>query len=216
MAKLFTLKNKRRMPKWLAFLAACLVKCWSLTYRVTIKDRYKLLEMKRDWPFVGTIWHNRLLFISPLIPREVLKRCAVLISASRDGEYISTFIKFFGMKVVRGSSSRGGFRAFLDLRSSLRDGFTTVLTLDGPRGPKYEPHLGAVVLAQQTRCPLVPISVNAKRRWNLKSWDRMQIPYPFSKVEIVIGKPIHVKSFQDPEKVLTTLKREMMRLTDDI
>ena len=117
--RIFTFKNKRHMPKWIAFLPACLVRLWTWTFRVEVVDPYGFLDPNRTGGRIAAIWHNRLLFAAPLAPQRLRRNASVLISASRDGEYVSTFIRFFDVGVVRGSSSRGGVRAFLELLNVL-------------------------------------------------------------------------------------------------
>ena len=214
--RFFTLKNKRHMPKWIAFLAACLVRLWTWTLRVEVVDPHGFLNPDRVGERIAAIWHNRLLFAAPLAPQRLRRNASVLISASRDGEYVSTFIRFFDVGVVRGSSSRGGVKAFLEMLEVLRHpNQTVVLTVDGPRGPMYQPHHGIIGLAQKSGVPIVPISINANHRWNLKSWDRMQIPWPFSKVRFVFGQPFSVADDADMDEALERLKRELMDITVD-
>jgi lysophospholipid acyltransferase (LPLAT)-like uncharacterized protein len=214
--RFFTLKNKRHMPKWIAFLAACLVRLWAWTLRVEVVDPHGFLDPKRTAGRIAAIWHNRLLFAAPLSPAPLRRTSSVLISASRDGEYVSTFIRFFDVGVVRGSSSRGGVRAFLELLNVLRqENQTVVLTVDGPRGPMYQPHHGIIGLAQKSGVPIMAVSINATHRWNLKSWDRMQIPWPFSKVRFVFGKPFAVPEDTDMNEALEHLRRELMDITED-
>ena len=140
----------------------------------------------------------------------------MLISASRDGEYVSTIIRFFGLNVVRGSSSRGGVKAFLEMLGILgQANHNLVLTVDGPRGPMYEPHHGVIGLAQKSGVPIVAVSLNSERHWTLKSWDHMQIPLPFSKVRYVFGKPFYVAADIDMEEARERLKNDLMEITDD-
>jgi lysophospholipid acyltransferase (LPLAT)-like uncharacterized protein len=188
--RIFTLKNKRRMPGWLAWLFAVLVKLIGRTYRVRVRDDAGLLTDTCPWPVVFALWHNRLLFLAGCFPRDLRRRSAVLISASRDGEYASSFIRHFDMGVVRGSSSRRAVGALRELMRTLSEGTAVVLTLDGPRGPRYDIHHGALALAFRCGVPIVPISLNAPRRKELRSWDRTQIPLPFSRVELCVGSPV--------------------------
>ncbi|MGN0867817.1 MAG: lysophospholipid acyltransferase family protein [Oligosphaeraceae bacterium] len=189
---LFTLKNKRHMPRWLAWLLAGVMKLYAATIRVRITGCREVLDTLPEQPVAFLLWHNRVLSAVCLVPRSVLSRCTVMISASRDGEYISTIVRSFGLESVRGSSSRKGGQALLGLLHALKEGRSAVLTLDGPRGPRYTVHPGAVALGRIGAVPLVPIALNASHCWQMHSWDRMQIPWPFSKVEIVLGEPIHV------------------------
>ena len=168
-----------------------------------------------DGRLVLTMWHNRILFISALMGKSLCRHCDALISASRDGDYVSTFIRFFGITPIRGSSSRGGLRALLALCRAVDRGRNVVVTVDGPRGPRYRVHPGAVGIANRCRVPLVPVAVNASRKWQLKSWDRMQIPKPFSRIEVVFGEP-WTPDFQRPvEESAETLRQKLLDITED-
>ncbi len=223
----FTLKNKRRMPRWLAWMLAGVMKLYAATIRVRITGHREVLEALAEHPVAFLLWHNRVLSAVCLVPRAILSRCTVMISASRDGEYISTIVRSFGLESVRGSSSRKGGQALLGLLHALKEGRNPVLTLDGPRGPRYTVHPGALALGRIGAVPLVPISLNASRCWQLHSWDRMQIPCPFSRVEIVLGAPIQVPPRQKTasprqedeaaadEQQASLLREAMLSLTRD-
>lgn len=214
---IFTLKNKRHMPTWLAAILAFIVKMISLTYRVSFDDPDKWFsqESPSPWPVVLTLWHNRIIFTASFVRKSLLQRMSVLISNSRDGEYVSTFIKFFGLNVVRGSSSKGGAQALIELNREIKNGHTVILTLDGPRGPRYTVHPGAIAIAQTQAVPILPISVNAKSYWQAKSWDGTQIPKPFTKVVFKVGKPLPIPADMDMEDAENLVKDAMMAVTAD-
>lgn len=211
--KLFTLKNMRHMPLWLARLLAWLVKLTALTYRVTVVDDEGWLKTCQPWPVIVTLWHNRILFTAALVPRVILERMTVLISNSRDGEYVSTFIRFFGLGVIRGSSRRGAVHALMGLEGELREGRAVILTIDGPRGPKYSVQSGVWYLSTHHDAMLLPVSVNAKHRWTLRSWDRTQIPYPFSRVVLRVGKPYRAP--KEREAAAKEISARMSEITED-
>jgi len=213
--KLFTLKNKRHMPTWLAAILAFVFKLIYLTYRVSYDDPQGCFEKLSPWPFVLTLWHNRILFTACFVRKAILQKMTVLISNSRDGEYISTFIRFFGLNVVRGSSSRGGAQALIELIREIKRGQSVILTLDGPRGPKYTIHPGAIVIAQRQSVPILPLSVNAESYWQLKSWDNTQIPKPFTKVVFKVGTPLLIPADLPMEKAEKLVKDAMMAITVD-
>ncbi len=213
--RFFTLKNKRHMPTWLAGILAFFIKLISFTYRVKVVDKEGWFEQQDAWPVVVSLWHNRILFIACLVRRSLLERMSVLISASRDGEYVSAFIRFFGLGVVRGSSSRGGVHALLELNHELKDGHSVILTVDGPRGPKYSVHPGAVILAQKNSLAIIPVSVNAKHYWQAKSWDNTQIPVPFSTVSLVFGSPFSIPKEMSLEDAQQLIHDKMMEITED-
>ncbi|MFA6815523.1 MAG: lysophospholipid acyltransferase family protein [Lentisphaeria bacterium] len=207
MRTVFTFKNKRHMPKFFAWCAALILKLIRMTFRVKIIDPHHYRTT--DTPFIGALWHNRLLFAPSLGGRSFCRRISVLISSSRDGEYIATIIKFFNIEPVRGSSSRGGLKALLDLLKELKKRRSTIITVDGPRGPRYVLHQGIAMLAYKSGLPVVPIMINSPNHWTLKSWDRMQIPKPFSKIYFILGDPIvwHPDDTMDgfTEKIRTAL-----------
>lgn len=213
--KLFTLKDKRHMPTWLAGILAFIIKLISLTYRVTYDDPHECFVKLQPWPFVLSLWHNRILFTACFVRKAILQKMTVLISNSRDGEYVSTFIRFFGLNVVRGSSSKGGAQALIDLMNEIRKGQTVILTLDGPRGPKYTIHPGAIAIAQRESVPILPLSVNAKSYWQLKSWDNTQIPKPFTKVTFKVGTPLYIPADLPMEDAEKLVKDAMMAVTVD-
>lgn len=188
--RIFTLKNKRRLYGWVPYSLALLVRLLCRTYRTTVVDPDGYLDENGPWPCIFALWHNRILFMADFFPPHLRQRTSVLISASRDGNYVTAFIRHFGLDVVRGSTSRGGMQALRQLKRELASGQSLAITLDGPRGPRYSVQPGALALAQLSGCPVVPITINAPTRWELRSWDRMQIPKPFAKVEFRVGPAV--------------------------
>jgi lysophospholipid acyltransferase (LPLAT)-like uncharacterized protein len=133
-----------------------------------------------------------------------------LISASRDGDLIADVTERFGFQVVRGSSSRLGASAVLELGNVLANGRDVLITPDGPRGPVYELGPGIVFLAQKTGVAVVPLNFEYSSCWRLKSWDGFILPRPFSKVRFIIGPPHHVEATETPEQ----FEAERVRLQD--
>ncbi len=116
---------------------------------------------------------------------------AVLTSMSRDGDITARYLQSIGIRVVRGSSSRGGAFGALELMKALRAGYHAVINVDGPRGPYKSVKPGAVELARRCGVPMVPIVARATREFTLKrSWDNFRVPMPFSRVAIVYGPPV--------------------------
>ncbi len=189
------------------------------TLRVRLRDPHGVLEDASDhWPFIGVLWHNRLLVMPTIMPRSWRRRVAILASASRDGEYAAGYMRFFGYRPIRGSTSKGGVRALRVLRRHLCSGLSVGLTPDGPRGPRYQVQAGVVALSQMTGRPVVPFNLNAPRRWELRGWDRTQIPKPFSRVEFVLGRPITVPAeANEAERAewREEVRRAMLEITED-
>ena len=215
MNKVFTFKNKRHLSKPLAWFLAGVLRLYAWTFRVRIEDPHGVLTQLGKCSLVVALWHNRVLFAAPVLPRRYRKWLAVLISASRDGEYISTLVKCFGINSVRGSSSRGGARAMLEMRHAMAEGLSPLLTVDGPRGPRYTVHPGAVALARDGRAPLVPVLFNAKHYWQLHSWDQMQIPWPFTRMTMIVGKPLELPSDLSIEVGCEKLRQALAEITLD-
>ena len=182
---------------------------WAGTLRYEIDDRSALTTAPVSENYVATLWHNRLLLISYVLKRFAPHRPgAGLISASRDGDLIAPLVERFGFQVVRGSTSRKGASAMLELAGVLEAGRDILLTPDGPRGPVYEISPGTVFLAQRTGAPIQPINLEFSRCWRFNSWDRFILPYPFSKVRLIFG-PLHrVKLTTTPEE----FEQERLRL----
>ena len=213
--KIFTFKNKKHMPMWLAGLLAGLVKLIAMTYRLRVEDPHGWLTRHEPWPIIVPIWHNRILFLPALVPRSFLERMVVLISASRDGGYVAAFVRFFKLRVVRGSSSRGARAAFLALSRELRAGYSPILTVDGPRGPRYTVQHGAVALAMRSGAPILPIALNAPKRWNLKNWDGTQIPRPFSRVTLRLGALLFVAPGEEREAAAERVRQALLAINED-
>ena len=116
----------------------------------------------------------------------------VMSSTSRDAEYTARFIKRFGYGTARGSATRGSGRALAEMAECLLNGMDVAFTIDGPRGPVYQAKPGAVTLARHTGQAILPFHVAVARYWELPSWDRLQIPKPFTRAALFVGAPIYV------------------------
>jgi len=116
----------------------------------------------------------------------------VITSENFDGEWIARIIERFGYGTARGSTSRGALKALLQLKREMKEGRAAGFTLDGPRGPARVAQAGAVWLASATGNPVLPVHLEASSHWRLRSWDRTQIPKPFSTVALVVGEPMDV------------------------
>lgn len=171
------------------------------TIRYEIDDRAEIVGKPIGENYIGVLWHNRLL-IFPLVLRLFFpnRQGAALISASRDGDLLSDAIHRFDYDVVRGSSSKLGATALLQLGDVLARRGDVVITPDGPRGPAYELGPGIIFLAQKTGAAVLPINMEYSSCWRVKSWDRFIVPRPFSKVRVIIGRPERIKSTSSDEE----------------
>ena len=191
-------RDIKKLPDWIFVILAGFLRFLRFCfYRVEVVDPDDLIHNSKQ--VVGVTWHNRLLFFPVVFPQEVRKRTVAVVSASRDGQYIADLIKCFGLRSARGSSSKGGMNAQLEAARALAAGNHVSFTPDGPRGPRYTMSRGPRHLASMHKTCVVPVAVNASRYWECKSWDRFQIPKPFSKLTVVIGKPIPIPANLDTE-----------------
>lgn len=147
---------------------------------------------------IYTFWHNRI-FLATYFFRN--RGIVVMSSPSFDGEYIKRFIRRFGYGAVRGSSTRGGVGALVKLVRLMKNGVPAGFSIDGPRGPKYVAKSGACMLAKKTGNPVMPFIIETEKYWEIKSWDRLQIPKPFSRAKVIIAEPIYVESRADDEEI---------------
>lgn len=200
------------------YLLAFIIRCLRLTYRIKLDDPNDSLETAKNQACIFTLWHNRLLFGIALFPRWVRQNTVAIASKSKDGGFAASYAKAFRIRSVRGSSSRGGARALIQLRKSILAGHHTAITIDGPRGPMYKAQPGAAFLAGATQAPIIPISVNSDRYWSLKSWDKTQIPKPFAKITLQVGKTRVFDSSKEEavlEQQNLELEALMMEVTQD-
>ncbi len=140
-------------------------------------------------PQILCFWHNRIP-IATYFWRH--RKIIVMSSQSFDSEYIARFVQRFGYGAAKGSSTRGGKAALIQMIRKVREGKSAAFTVDGPRGPIYEAKPGAILLAAKSNAWIVPFSISLNRYWQLPSWDKIQIPKPFARAIVVIGKPMQV------------------------
>jgi lysophospholipid acyltransferase (LPLAT)-like uncharacterized protein len=161
---------------------------------------------------VYAFWHDRI-FLATYFWRA--RRIVVMTSRSFDGEYIARFIQRFGYGATRGSSTRGGVGALVEMARLVRAGYPAGFTMDGPKGPRHEAKMGALLLAKKTGRPVLPFTVNAERFWEVASWDRFQIPKPFTRATVRIAPPIRVPPDAD-ENTLNAKRDELQRALDEL
>jgi hypothetical protein len=132
-----------------------------------------------------------------IVHRRHPRKLAALVSASKDGALLAAVLETFGVEQIRGSSSRRGPQALLELTSLAEQGYDLAVTPDGPKGPRYVVQQGVIALAQVTGLPIIPVTCNTRRKLCLKSWDGFQIPLPFSRCDLILNQPIHVRRDAD-------------------
>jgi len=183
-------RSKRFQARAIPLVVTPLMRALGATYRWRIEGLGPLEAAARSaHPPIMAFWHGRIL---PATYYFRNRGIVVVTSANFDGEWIADVIRRFGYGAARGSSSRGGARALVELRRAMGEGKTAGFTLDGPRGPARVAQPGAVFLSQITGNPIVPFHLEASKAWTARSWDRTQVPKPFTTVAIAVGEPYTV------------------------
>ena len=205
-------------------LAARLIHSSLLLIGATVRFGVAPTDLERvrniQAPCIFCVWHNRLALSIILYRKYVLsanpgRRMAGLVSASRDGALLARVFELFGMQPVRGSSSRRGTQALRELVSWGERGLDLSLTPDGPRGPRYKVHEGVIGAAQLTGMPILPVSYYLPWKCQIRSWDRFQIPMPFTRCELRVGETVRVPGEASPEE-REALRVKLNRILDTI
>ncbi len=211
---------KGRLAAWAIYWT---IRSVSWTIRFRFDEKSSFFRGEKPGPLIFCVWHNRL-FLSAMVYEKwrkrlgMKRRMAGLVSASRDGGMLAAIFEKFDMTAVRGSSSRRGAQALLEMTSQAEQGLDLSVTPDGPRGPCYSVQHGVVSLAQVTGIPVLPVSFRLSWKISLKSWDRFQIPLPFSRCDIEVGEMLRVDreiSKEAREEARQELERRMRGITQD-
>lgn len=189
------------LPPVLRLLAAT----WS--FRILPHPSRELVFSRR--PFIGVVWHQTLI---PMLMCFRGRGFVVMISQSRDGELIARASARLGCRSVRGSSSRGGREALAALIDEANRGSQVSIVADGPRGPARDPKIGCVVAARRTGLPIIPAGIHVGRALSARSWDRTQLPLPFSRIVVAFGDEIRVPADAGEEEC----ERLRLRVRDAI
>jgi len=184
---------------------------WSWCRVTTVLGKDHIAQALRIAPsFIPVYWHQHQLFCVKLLleQRAAGLKLGFLISPSVDGEIGAMLVQGLGGVAIRGSSSYTGARALRDYYQALTlEGLSPAITPDGPRGPPWKFKPGAILLAQLSQRPMIPMAYAASRAWKFK-WDRFVIPKPFAKVAIAVGEPVYVPRGLDAD-ALARLQLDM-------
>lgn len=172
---------------------------WALvrTLRWEFRDNSGCFASAEIQPVIFGVWHNRLALSMAIYRqyprrRQPGRRLAALVSASKDGALLARILENFGVEPVRGSSSRRGPQALLELTGWAGRGYDLAITPDGPRGPRYRVQEGIIALAQLTGLPILPVVPHVSRKFELRSWDRFQVPWPLARCAVEFKPPLLV------------------------
>ncbi|HEU4929950.1 MAG TPA: lysophospholipid acyltransferase family protein [Candidatus Krumholzibacteria bacterium] len=171
-------------------IGAAVIRAIAATWRYSIRGREHLDAAREQHPrVVYAFWHGRLL---PLAYLHRGTEARVLASEHHDGEMLARTIRYLGLGHVKGSSTRGGTKAILGLADAVRAGYDVALTVDGPRGPRFQVKPGVVEVAKLTGVSIVPVTAASRRHRTFRSWDAFELPRPFTRVLVEYGPPVRV------------------------
>jgi len=178
----------------------------------------RFLRMTVRWQYIGastrpentaciiSCWHARLLMMPLLLGKW---QGPLIISDHKDGELISAVFSKFGLIASRGSSSKGGARALLDVIRQAKQGLSPGITPDGPRGPAQVVKPGIAQISIKSDSPIVPVCYASQSFWRLSSWDKFYIPKPFSKGVVVVGEPLTIHETETMESFTKRIQQAM-------
>ncbi len=203
-----------RLTVWFISTAAywliCAV-CCTLRWQVEGWEHHQGI-LSRGKRIIYVFWHGRILMGIYFFRKRSI---VVMTSRSREGDYIARLLRLFGNGSARGSSSRGSRRALVEMIRELRRKRDVAFTIDGPRGPRYMAKPGAAWLAAKTGDAILPFNISCKERWVISSWDRFQIPKPFTRALVLIGEPIYVRH-EATALELDEAQQEIQRSLDEL
>ncbi|WP_448588016.1 lysophospholipid acyltransferase family protein [Thermocrinis sp.] len=200
---------RRELALFLLPIISLILRILSRTIRW--QNRY---DFDKDKGKIYTLWHGNALGLAFFgMDRGIV----VLVSRFRDGDIADGLLKRFGFETIRGSTEggkeeKGGRTALLKLMEVLKSKKNVAITVDGPKGPAFKVKEGVIFLAQKTRATIIPASVKFEKSVRLNTWDRLLIPYPFTKGWILVGKEIRVEEGDDLEEKRKELEEELLRL----
>jgi len=202
--------SKRAQAKLIAAVGYRLVASLGVTLRWRTEGLQHLDEIVATGRQpIMTFWHGRILPAAYFFRRRGI---VGITSENFDGEWIAGIIERFGYGTARGSTSRGGGKALMQLVRDMAAGKPAGFTVDGPRGPARVAQPGAMWLAKATGNPVLPFHVEADRHWTLNSWDRTQVPKPYATVALAMGEPLEVAADADDSRVETARRMLEERL----
>ena len=191
-------RKQRFLLRVLPPLAAAVLKLLRATFRLKVAGRDEFRQLAARGPVLLALWHESMLFGVFTFPYTNFHG---LTSYSFDGEMASRVLTFFGLDAVRGSSSRGGGDALVNLEKALPLAGVVGITLDGPKGPRRQAKPGIAILSGRTGVPVVPFAFAVDRCIRMRSWDRFPLPLPFARVLGALGEPISPPPDDSPEAV---------------
>jgi lysophospholipid acyltransferase (LPLAT)-like uncharacterized protein len=206
---------QQRIHFYLAARVACAVlQSMHRTWRVEVIDPEPALPGIIDGtrPAIVAFWHRHIL---AMLTHFRNSHVTVPVSEHRDGEYVAQAMERFGLDSVRGSTTHGAARLLRDMLERVREGWSPVLTPDGPRGPRFSVQPGFTLLARRSGLPVYPIGLAEEKAWVLSSWDAFVVPRPFSRIAIRMGEPLRAADYDEVPAFCEALRAALFEATDD-
>lgn len=199
------------MYKLYGLLVYYIIMLIKLTLKVEVIGKE---NMKEDEPYVLALWHNKV--VATILALGFIKKRAGLASPSADGELISVPLEKLGYKMIRGSSGRDSVKGLVQLIKAVKEGYTIGTPLDGPKGPIFEAKQGMIYVAQKSGKPMVFMGAAYSKKWILsKTWDKCQIPKPFSKVICVISEPMMISKDIPIEEYKEIVEKKLNKINEE-
>ena len=205
--------KERLIIRFAAFFFYCLIGFLGWTTRFEMRGIEEWEEIERKGRTqIGAYWHDGIILVTYFWRH---RKVAIITSQSFDGEYTARFIQKFGIGAVRGSSTRGGTAALVELIRLIKAGCRGAFTIDGPKGPPHVVKEGALLAAKKTGNPLFAFSITPRAFWTINSWDKLKIPRPFTKALVIFSEPIYVSETADDAE-LAARRDELQAALDRI
>lgn len=203
--------------QWLLFWPAALgLNLYYRTLRVSMRPEERALLENTPGPRLLVLWHNRSLLLPVMFRPFDYRRIRCLVSASKLAAWEVAYFDHWGMRSIRGSSTRRSIQATREMLKAIRDGHDLAISPDGPSGPLYAFKRGAIMVARQCNVPMVLITANATRARRLKTWDRHLVPLPFSRVEVRVKvvPPLREMNFATDAEAAGYLRKAALSISD--
>lgn len=199
------MKKKLRFisPRAIGTFAYCVSQCLVKTMRCRVVS-HEAVDPNQQ--YIWAFWHDKQFAAIMLMPKFGGNKKVGLVSPSRDGEILSTWLERMGYDVVRGSSSKKSISSLVKLLGKMKEGYTVGVAADGPRGPRHEAKAGVSFLAHKAGIKIIPMGVAFTPNLTFKkSWDQYQLPLPFCKTVIYAGEPITMPDLENVAEINTRI-----------
>lgn len=196
----------------LPFLGWLLINFVVRTSRIKVINEEMVNQLKQQGKnIIYALWHGRM-----FLPIWILRKqnIQVVVSPSRDGEYLHRIISKFGYQSVRGSTSKNPSRTLVQILNKLNQGKDIEIAPDGPQGPSHKVQPGIIWLARKSGMPIIPLTFAARRKKFFSSWDKFLFPFPFNKLVFIYGNPIYVSPADEIETKARKLEEKLNQITD--